>query len=61
METFLKDKDLKMPVAVDTEQTAKDYALDAVPTYFLLDKQGKVKWGFSNIPPTEKQIENVLQ
>ena len=61
VETFLKDKDLKMPVAVDTGQTAKDYALDAVPTYFLLDKQGRVKWGFSNSPPTEKQIENALQ
>lgn len=55
------------PVGVDRGETAKRYAVNAPPTYVLIDRAGNVAWGshfeeFSNpAPPTEAQIEELLK
>jgi cytochrome c biogenesis protein CcmG/thiol:disulfide interchange protein DsbE len=58
--TFLQDKKYSFPIAVDKGDTAARYAIDSWPTYFLIDKAGKVQLGFESTPPTETQIENLL-
>ncbi len=58
---FLKERRVTFPVAVDTGETARRYAVEAWPTYFLLDKAGRVAWGFSHEPPPEEEIEALLR
>jgi thiol-disulfide isomerase/thioredoxin len=58
---FLKAKGFTFPVAIDQGGTAKQYAIEAWPTYFLIDKSGKVAWGFEHEPPPEGRIEELLR
>ena len=51
LDDFLKEKKITFPVMVDQGTTAKRYVIDTWPTYFLIDKAGKVSWGFANDPP----------
>src|SRR5262245_30426432 len=48
------------PIAVDTGQTAKDYAIDGWPSYFLIDRDGKVRSAYGGRPPTEDQVKELL-
>jgi thiol-disulfide isomerase/thioredoxin len=61
LEEFLKTKRVSFPVMIDRGETAKRYVISAWPTYFLIDKTGKVVWGFADEPPTAKQIEELLR
>lgn len=45
---------------VDSGETAKRYALSGLPTYVLVDQEGKVVRGPSNQPPTEEEIRRLL-
>jgi beta-lactamase regulating signal transducer with metallopeptidase domain/thiol-disulfide isomerase/thioredoxin len=58
---FLERRPLALPIAVDTGATAKSYAVQSWPTYFLIDKSGKVAWGNSAAPPSEQKIEELLR
>jgi thiol-disulfide isomerase/thioredoxin len=58
---FLDKEPLSFPIAVDTGDTAKSYAVDSWPTYFLIDKAGKAQWGFSSSLPREAEIEKLLR
>jgi thiol-disulfide isomerase/thioredoxin len=58
---FLEKEPLSFPIAVDTGKTAKSYGVNSWPTYFLIDKSGKSKWGFSANLPSEAQIEELLR
>ena len=60
VESFLRENNIHFPIAVDTGETADRYAIEAWPTYFLIDKKGEVIWGFENDAPSEKQIETAL-
>jgi cytochrome c biogenesis protein CcmG/thiol:disulfide interchange protein DsbE len=42
-------------------ETAKFYLTEFYPNYFLIDKSGKLTWGFSLDPPTEDTIEGLLK
>jgi peroxiredoxin len=42
-------------------ETAKFYLTEFYPNYFLIDKSGKLAWGFSLDPPTEAEIEALLK
>lgn len=42
-------------------ETAKFYLTTFYPNYFLIDKTGKLAWGFSLDPPTEEEIEALLK
>lgn len=57
----LKKHRITFPIAIDKGETADRYAIDAWPTYFLIDRTGKVIWGFSQEPPTDTQIEELLK
>lgn len=58
---FLAERKITFPIAVDTGQTAPRYGIELWPTYFLVDRTGKVVWGFSNEPPKESQILELLR
>jgi thiol-disulfide isomerase/thioredoxin len=60
VEEFIREKKLTFPVTVDNGQTAKRYFVTEWPTYFLINKTGRVSWGFSPDLPTERQIEEEL-
>jgi peroxiredoxin len=57
----VKDHIITFPVMVDDGQTAKGYRVDALPSCFLIDKTGKVVWGFGMAPPTDTRIEELLK
>jgi peroxiredoxin len=57
----VKDRNISFPVMIDDGQTAKRYRVGALPNCFLIDKSGKVVWGFGMAPPTEGQIEKLLK
>jgi peroxiredoxin len=42
-------------------ETAKFYLTEFYPNYFLIDKSGKLSWGFSLDPPTEDEIQALLK
>jgi thiol-disulfide isomerase/thioredoxin len=60
LKEFLKVKKVSFPVMIDRGETAKRYVIDTWPTYFLIDKTGKVVWGFAGEPPTTTKIEELL-
>jgi peroxiredoxin len=61
LEDFLKEKKVTFPVMIDQGATAKRYVIQTWPTYFLIDKAGKVSWGFANELPSNTQIEELLR
>jgi hypothetical protein len=60
LEDFLKKKKITFPVMIDQGTTATRYVIESWPTYFLIDKAGKVSWGFANDLPSIAQIEELL-
>jgi hypothetical protein len=52
------------PVVTDNDyQTWKAYKVEAWPTVFLLDKQGRIRWthvGEGNYDEAERQIQKLL-
>jgi len=61
IEAFLKSKQITFPIAVDTGGTAERYAIQAWPTYYLVDKSGKIAWGGEHDPPEDAWIEELLK
>ena len=61
IEAFLKSKQITFPIAVDTGATAERYAIQAWPTYYLLDKAGKIAWGGEHDLPEDSRIEELLK
>jgi thiol-disulfide isomerase/thioredoxin len=55
---------IRYPVVTDNDyQTWKAYKVDAWPTLFLLDKQGRIRWmhvGEGNYDEAERQIQKLL-
>jgi hypothetical protein len=56
----LKEKGCTFPVMIDGG-TWERYGIASWPTYVLIDKTGKVVWGYKSDPPTESQIEELLK
>ena len=44
-----------------TRQTYLDYAIRANPTYFLIDRQGRLAWGPEHRLPTEDELAELLE
>lgn len=59
-EAFVRENSYTFPVAVDTGKTAEAYAISGWPTYFLIDRSGKVAQSFTHDTPTEEAIEKLL-
>jgi RNA polymerase sigma factor (sigma-70 family) len=60
LDEFLKAKKVSFPVLIDSGKTAERYQIESWPTYFLIDRVGKVAWGFAHEPPTADRIEQLL-
>lgn len=58
---FITENNYTFPIGIDTGDTAKDYGVTGWPTYYLIDKQGRIVWGPRHAPPSEKQIESLLK
>lgn len=57
---FVKEHDYSFPIAIDSGKTADAFAIEGWPTYFLVDRAGKVVQSFSHKPPTDEEIEKLL-
>ena len=51
---------LSFPIVVGSDQTDANFAIDSYPSYILVGKDGKIAAPADNQPPTEKQIEKLL-
>jgi hypothetical protein len=64
---MIKDRRVELPIAIDPilnrggGQAETAYSVKIWPTYFLIDKEGKVCQGFLEHPPTDKQVEELLK
>ena len=57
---FVAEHGYTFPMAIDTGKTEEAFAIDAWPTYFLIDRSGKVVECFSHNPPSDEAIEKLL-
>lgn len=57
---FVAEKKLTFPMAIDRGPTADRYAVDSLPSYFLVDKTGRVIDGWSAKLPDEETIRKLL-
>jgi thiol-disulfide isomerase/thioredoxin len=58
---FMKDNKYSFAVAIDGGKTVRDYAVSAIPSYYLIDKKGRLVWGPEHGVPLEEQIESLLK
>ncbi|MEM9354001.1 MAG: TlpA disulfide reductase family protein [Planctomycetota bacterium] len=59
-EPFLAKRGFTYPIAIDTGETAVAYGVSGLPTYFLVDRGGKVVTGYSSRLPSEEEIQRLL-
>ena len=60
VEMFLKDRNFSYLFCVDTGKTAVSYAVTSYPTYYIIDRSGKLVWGPSDELPTNAIVEEFL-
>jgi thiol-disulfide isomerase/thioredoxin len=58
--SFLKENGYTFPVALDSGKTAEKFAISGWPSYFLIDRAGKVVQSFMHEPPSDQVIEELL-
>ncbi|HEX7446880.1 MAG TPA: redoxin domain-containing protein [Pirellulales bacterium] len=51
---------LDFPVLIDSFETLRRFGIDDLPSYFLIDRQGKVAWNHLSSPPPAAEIEKLL-
>ena len=63
LNALVKEQQIDLPIAIDTTTTVNEraYTVKIWPTYFLIDKSGKVVRGYLEHPPTDKEIEELLK
>jgi peroxiredoxin len=57
---FLKKKGYTYPVGIETWQTYLNFAIEAEPSYFMIDKQGRLAWGPKYDLPDANEIGRLL-
>jgi thiol-disulfide isomerase/thioredoxin len=57
---FISRNKYSFRTGLDTDRTAKSYSVTGWPTYYLIDKQGRLAWGPEHSAPPEKLIESLL-
>lgn len=58
---FIAENNYTFPTGIDTGHIAKDYGVTGWPTYYLIDKEGRLVWGPRHAPPSEELIESLLK
>lgn len=56
---YVHDYDIRYPVAIDTGTTWQHYGVTVLPTYYLLDKKGNLRYQGTEPPPFE-MVEELL-
>ena len=57
---FIREKRVRFAVGTDTGETARAYSVTNFPTYFLVDRKGRLHPGTGELPDTEI-IEDLLR
>jgi thiol-disulfide isomerase/thioredoxin len=57
---FIEDRKITYPVLMATDETFEAFGQWGLPTYFLVDREGKIDLGFSNQVPWGRQIKRLL-
>ena len=57
---FIAEKNITFPIGIDPGHIADNYSVNAWPTYFLIDKQGRIAWGPQHGLPSKGQIQSLL-
>lgn len=60
MADFIAQNNITFPIGIDPGRIADDYSVNAWPTYYLIDKQGRIAWGPQHGLPSERQIQSLL-
>jgi thiol-disulfide isomerase/thioredoxin len=60
LDALLKEKKVTFPVMIDRGESADGFQVNVWPSYVLIDKTGKIAWGFSQEPPSAAVIEDFL-
>ena len=58
--SYVAEQNYTFSTALDTGETAQAYGVSSWPTFYLIDKEGKIAWGPEHEPPTDKIIEALL-
>ena len=58
---FVEQHRYSFPIAVDSGRTEETFTIEAWPTYFLVDKTGKLVSGFNHEPPTDDLVDELLK
>jgi peroxiredoxin len=61
MADFIAQNNITFPVGIDPGHIADDYSVNAWPTYYLIDKQGRIAWGPQHGLPSKGQIQSLLK
>jgi|GEM_PF-6063474 len=57
---FLRRNRCTFPAAIPEYETWENFALEDVPSYFMIDKQGRLAWGPEHRLPDANEIERLL-
>jgi peroxiredoxin len=61
LENFVKEQEINYPILVNSGKVSTVYAVQAIPTAYLIDKEGKIRKKFVGYRPGyEKEIEKIL-
>jgi cytochrome c biogenesis protein CcmG/thiol:disulfide interchange protein DsbE len=60
MAETVKKHGIKYPVALDTGDTLKGYLANSFPDYYVIDRQGRLRWGDIVNKDVEKAIQALL-
>ena len=58
---FAQENGYTFPIALDSGATGAVYGVEAIPSYYLIDKNGKLVWGPFHTAPPEQIIESLLE
>ena len=59
-QAFVRSHGLTFPVLLDDGGTSGRYGIRAIPTYFLVDRRGRIVSGPTHTPPSAEEIERLL-
>lgn len=59
--TFIAENNYTFPTIIDPGHIAKDYGVNAWPTYYLIDKKGYIVWGPEVKAPSKYSINRFLK
>ena len=60
MADFIAQENITFPIGIDPGHIADNYSVNAWPTYYLIDKQGRIAWGPQHGLPSKRQVKSLL-